>query len=67
MPNDDPCSEGNILERCLSDCEKTVILHALRRTGGDLGEAARILGTTKRILAGKMRTYDIPCGPFQPS
>ena len=65
MLNDNPGSEGNILERCLSDCEKTVLIHALRRTGGDLGKAARMPGTTKRMLAGKIRKYGIDCGQLK--
>ena len=38
----------SVLERCVSDCEKTVIIHALRRTKGNPSDAAKILGTTKR-------------------
>ena len=38
------------MERCGSDCEKTVIIHVLTRTKGNQSAAARLLGTTKRIL-----------------
>ena len=39
----------NILERCVFDCERAVISHALVRTKGNQSAAARLLGTTKRI------------------
>ena len=35
MDNDKTYARENALERCVSDCEKTVIIHALRRTKGD--------------------------------
>lgn len=55
----------NALERCVVDCEKTVIIHALRRTKGNKSDAAEILGTTKRILAHKIHKYDIDCTQFE--
>ncbi len=58
-------SGENTLARCISDCEKAVILHALRRTAGNLSNAARILGTTKRALAAKIHKYDINCTEFE--
>jgi hypothetical protein len=54
MLNDNPGSEGNILERCLSDCEKTVLLHALRRTGGDPDKAAGCGKTHETDARGKI-------------
>ncbi len=65
MDNDKTCLQKNALERCLWDCERTVIIHALRRTGGDAADAARILGTSKRILAGKIHKYEIDCTQFK--
>ena len=55
----------NVLERCVYDCEKTVIVHALVRTKGNQSAAARILGTTKRILAYKVHKYGIDCEQFK--
>jgi Nif-specific regulatory protein len=49
----------NVLERCVFDCEKAVIIHALVRTKGNLSAAARLLGTTKRILTYKVHKYGI--------
>ena len=53
------------LERCVSDCEKTVILHALKRAEGDAVVAARMLGTKKRVLARKILKYEIDCTQFE--
>ena len=55
----------NVLERCGSDCEKTVIVHALTRTKGNQSTAAKILGITKRILTYKVHKYGIDCAQFR--
>jgi Nif-specific regulatory protein len=55
----------DILERCVSDCEKTIIIHALTRTRGNQSAAAELLGTTKRILAYKVHKYEIDCEQFR--
>lgn len=55
----------NVLERCVVDCEKTVIIHALIRTNGNQTDAAELLGTTKRILSGKVHKYGIDCQQFK--
>ena len=55
----------NVLERCGFDCEKTVIIHVLTRTKGNQTEAAEILGTTKRVLADKIRKYEIDCTEYE--
>ncbi len=65
MDNDKTYTRENALERCVSDCEKTVIIHALRKTKGNTSEAAQILGTTKRVLAGKIHKYEIDCAQFE--
>ncbi|MCK7468358.1 MAG: helix-turn-helix domain-containing protein [Desulfosudis oleivorans] len=65
MDNDKTYARENALERCVSDCEKTVIIHALRRTKGNTSDAAQILGTTKRVLAGKIHKYEIDCTQFE--
>jgi Nif-specific regulatory protein len=53
------------LERCVADCEKTVIIHALTRTKGNQSSAAMLLGTTKRILAYKVHKYGIDCTKYR--
>jgi Nif-specific regulatory protein len=58
-------TEENILERCVSDCERTVIIHALTRTKGNQSAAAELLGTTKRILAYKVHKYGIECAKYR--
>jgi Nif-specific regulatory protein len=55
----------NVLERCVFDCEKAVISHALVRAKGNLSAAARLLGTTKRILAYKVHKYEIDFEQFK--
>ncbi|MGD0280078.1 MAG: helix-turn-helix domain-containing protein [Smithella sp.] len=54
-------SKENILERCVSDCERTVIIQALMKTKGNQTAAAMMLGTTKRILTYKVNKYGIDC------
>jgi transcriptional regulator with GAF, ATPase, and Fis domain len=61
MENEKATTGENTLARCISDCEKMVIIHALRRTGGNQADAARILGTNRRILARKISKYAIDC------
>jgi DNA-binding NtrC family response regulator len=65
MNNDKLNTAGNVLERCGSDCEKTVIVHALTRTKGNQSTAAKILGITKRILTYKVHKYGIDCAQFR--
>jgi Nif-specific regulatory protein len=65
MDNDKTYSSENVLERCGPDCEKMVIIHALTRTRGNQSNAAEILGTTKRVLAGKIHKYEIDCKQFK--
>jgi len=65
MDNDKTYVKENTLERCVSDFERTVIIHALRRTKGNTSDAAQILGTTKRVLAGKIHKYEIDCTQFE--
>ena len=55
----------NVLERCVFDCEKAVISHALVRAKGNLSAAARLLGTTKRILSYKVHKYGIDYEQFK--
>lgn len=65
MNNDKLKTAKNVLDRCGSDCEKTVIIHALTRTKGDQSVAAKILGITNRILAYKVHKYGIDCAQFK--
>jgi Nif-specific regulatory protein len=55
----------NILERCVFDCERAVISHALVRAKGNLSAAARLLGTTKRIIAYKVHKYGLVFEQFK--
>jgi len=66
MDNDKLEIRENILEQCVVDCEKTVIIHALARTKGNQSAAAELLGTTKRILTYKVHKYGIDCEQFRP-
>jgi Nif-specific regulatory protein len=65
MDNDKLDTRENVLERCVFDCEKTVITHALTRTKGNQSAAAELLGTTKRILTYKVHKYAIDCQQFR--
>ncbi len=44
----------------LADAEKELILAALRRTGGNHAQAARLLGIARSTLYEKLRTYSFP-------
>jgi Nif-specific regulatory protein len=65
MDNDKLETGENVLERCVFDCEKTIIIHALTRTKGNQSAAAELLGTTKRILRYKVHKYGIDCEQFR--
>ena len=65
MDNDKLNTGENVLERCVFDYEKAVISHALVRAKGNLSAAARLLGTTKRILAYKVHKYGIDYEQFK--
>jgi DNA-binding NtrC family response regulator len=65
MDNDKTDARKNVLERCGPDCEKLVIIHALKRTKGNPSDAANILGTTRHILAVKIHQYEIDCTQFE--
>ena len=64
MNNDHFIIGENLLERCVVDCEKAVISHALVKTRGNQSAAARLLGTTRRILGFKIHKYEINCEQF---
>jgi DNA-binding NtrC family response regulator len=52
----DPVSDL-VLERLVGACEQTAIREALRRTGGNKSQAARLLGLSRNGLAIKMERY----------
>ena len=65
MDNDKLNIVENKLERFVSDCEKTVIRHVLLKTKGNITAAARLLGTTRRILTYKVHKYGIDYEQFK--
>jgi Nif-specific regulatory protein len=65
MDKDKFNTEKNTLQRFVFDCEKTVIRHALVRTKGNITAAARLLGTTRRILTYKVHKYGIDYEQFK--
>jgi Nif-specific regulatory protein len=65
MDNENIDTRENVLERCVIDCEKTVIIHALTRTKGNQTAAAKLLGTTRRILDYKIHKYRIDREQFR--
>jgi Nif-specific regulatory protein len=44
--------------------EKDIILDSLKTTRGNRAKAARLLGTTARILNYKVRKYEIDCSRY---
>lgn len=54
----------DLLRSNIADYEKHIIISALERTGGNLSEAARQLGTTRRIITYRIRKYGIDIGQF---
>ena len=49
----------DLFKKAIADFEKNIIVSALEQTGGHQNKAARRLGTTKRILAYRVRKYGI--------
>jgi transcriptional regulator with GAF, ATPase, and Fis domain len=47
------------LEARVGAYEKSLIIEALKRTGGNQTKAAHLLGTTKRIIQYKVKKYNI--------
>jgi len=65
MDKDKLNTDENILERCISDCERAVISQALVKTKGNISAAARLLGTTTRIMTYKVHKYGIDYEQFK--
>jgi Nif-specific regulatory protein len=55
----------DVLARCVFDCERMVIIHALAKTKGNQSAAARLLGTTIHILTYRIHKYGIDCEQFK--
>ena len=62
MKTKDVGSEEDLLRSTIADFEKHIIVSALEQTSGNQTEAARRLGTTKRILSYRIRKYGIDPG-----
>ena len=65
MDNEKLNTGENVLERCVFDCERAVISHALVRTKGNISAAAKLLGTTRRILDYKVHKFGIDYEQFK--
>jgi len=57
-------ADDDLLKRTVADFERHIIAAALEQAGGNQTEAARRLGTTKRILTYRIRKYGIDLGRF---
>ena len=53
------------LETAVGGYEKDLILDALKTSRGNRAKAARLLGTTERIIAYKVKKYEIDCARFK--
>jgi Nif-specific regulatory protein len=65
MENNKLNTGENLLERCVVDCERAVISNALVETKGNISFAARLLGTTRRILTYKVHKLGIDYEQFK--
>ena len=55
----------NLLRNNLENIERHIIVSALKRTNGNQVEAAKQLGTTKRIIALRVQKYKIDINAFR--
>ena len=60
----DESADDDLLKSTVAEFEKHIIVSALEQTGGNQNRAAKRLGTTKRILAYRVRKYGIDLGRF---
>lgn len=60
----DKSADDDLLKSTIADFERHIIVFALEQTGGNQSRAAMRLGTTKRILAYRVRKYGIDLGRF---
>lgn len=61
----DTYNDDDLLRNNVADFEKHIIASALKRTGGNQSEAAKQLGTTKRILTYRIHKYGIDINEFR--
>lgn len=54
----------DLLKSHVADFERHIVASALERAGGNLSEAARQLGTTRRIIMYRVRKYGIDLGRY---
>jgi Nif-specific regulatory protein len=62
---EDQCIHQDLLRENVEDFERHIIVSALKRTHGNQAEAARQLGTTKRIISCRVRKYKIDFKEFR--
>jgi transcriptional regulator with GAF, ATPase, and Fis domain len=60
----DKSADDDLLRSTLADFEKHIIVSALEQTDGNQSKAAMRLGTTKRIIAYRVRKYGIDLKQF---
>ncbi len=60
----DKSVDDDLLKTTIADFERHIIVSALEQTGGNQSQAAKRLGTTKRILMYRVRKYGIDPGRF---
>lgn len=60
----DEAADDDLLKSAIAEFEKHIIVSALEKTGGNQKKAAMRLGTTKRIIAYRVRKYRIDLGQF---
>lgn len=58
-------TRNDSFENMVAAYERTLILDALKDSGGNQTEAAKVLGTTKRIIQYKINKYQIDCTRFR--
>ena len=63
MKRDKP-ADDDLFRNSIADFERRIIVSALEQTGGNQNKAAMRLGTTKRILAYRVRKYGIDLEKF---
>lgn len=65
LPTHTPSEDHDTFKELTAAYEKSLIRNALEMTRGNQSEAARILGTTKRIIQYKVGLYDIDYRAFR--
>jgi Nif-specific regulatory protein len=60
----DKAVDDDLLKSTIADFERHIIVSALEQTGGNQKKAAMRLGTTKRIIAYRVRKYGIDLDRF---